>query len=71
MKNKKRPLKQIDKTEYKYVNLVEQNGKQFYFARIPQFSCSKSFDDLRSAAKWVDIKFIERGKKPVNILVAK
>jgi len=64
-------FKHINKTEYKYVNLVEQDGKQFYFARLPQFSCSKSFDDLRIAAKWVDIKLIKNGKKPVNILVAK
>lgn len=64
-------FKHISRTEYKYVNLVQQNEKQFYFARLPQFKVSKSFDDLRSAAKWVDIKLIEKGKMPVNILVAK
>lgn len=64
-------IKQIAKTEFRYVNLVSQAGKQFYFARLPQYKCSKMFDDLRSAARWVDIKLIEKGKKAVNILVSK
>ena len=61
-------LKHISSTAFKYVNRVSQNGKEFYFARITQYRCSKSFDDLRQAAKWVDMKLIEKGKEPVNIL---
>ena len=64
-------FKHIRDTQYKYVNSVEQNGNKFYFARLPQFKCSKRFDNLRDAAKWIDLKLIEKGKKPVNILVAK
>lgn len=64
-------LKHIASTDFKYVNKVSQNGKEFYFARLPQYKCSKSFDDLRTAAKWVDVKLIEKGKEPVNILVHK
>lgn len=64
-------LKHIASTEFKYVNRVSQNGKEFYFARLPQYRCSNSFDDIRKAAKWVDLKLIQKGKEPVNILVRK
>lgn len=64
--------KRIGKTKFKYVSLHEYKGIQFYFAHVLGLGY-KSFtiNELREAAKWVDIQLIENGKKPVNILKRK
>jgi hypothetical protein len=56
--------KRIGKSKYKYVSIYE-NCFQAY---IPKFKWTKYFHDEREAAKGVDLKFIENGKEPVNIL---
>ena len=66
-------IKRIGSTKYKYVSEMEVGGKRCYHARISNSNIlwGKYFDDLRDAAKAVDIKMIEKGKEPVNILVRK
>lgn len=58
--------------KYKYVSLFRDHlGNEKWHVRIPTFGINKSFDDEKKAAKFVDMKMIERGKEPVNILVRK
>jgi hypothetical protein len=58
--------------KYKYVSLFRDHlGNEKWHVSIPYFGINKSFDDEKKAAKFVDMKMIERGKKPVNILVRK
>ena len=64
-------IKRIGSTKYKYVSEMEVEEKRCYHARISNFLWKKYFDDLRDAAKAVDLKMIEKGKEPVNILVRK
>lgn len=66
-------IKRIGSTKYRYVSEMEVDGKRCYHARITtsHILWEKYFDDLRDAAKAVDIQMIEKGKEPVNILVPK
>lgn len=60
---------EIKKTEYKYVSLVVYKGVQTYRAHIPELGDFKKFSpSCKDLAKIVDLKFIENGKDPVNIL---
>ncbi len=63
-------IKRIGSTKYKYVSEMDVEGKRCYHARISYFLWEKYFDDLRDA-KAVNLKMIEKGKEPVNILVRK
>jgi len=62
------------KTEYKYVYLVKNNttvnneNTKYRGAVCGKYSY---FDNIKDAAKWVDLRLIEQGKEPVNILVRK
>ena len=59
----------LEKSEYKNVYKVEIGSKTQYRANV--FNVQKYFDEERDAAKWVDLRLIEKGKEPVNILVRK
>lgn len=69
-------MRQIKKSDkYKGVKLVSNNGKNVWMASgyTKGLSWMKMFDDdsvesERKAAKLYDIKQIEKGKDPVNIL---
>lgn len=64
-------LKRIRKSvTYKYVTLYNtKNGDERWGVSI--FGNTKYYETEREAAKAVDIKLIEKGKEPVNILVRK
>jgi hypothetical protein len=58
-------------TVFKYVFEKEKNGKKFFEARILEkrhLLLKSHHETLKNAAKAVDIKLIELGKEPVNIL---
>lgn len=58
--------------KYKYVSLVKNYlGTERWQVRIPMFGINKNFVNQKDAAKFVDLKMIERGKEPVNILIRK
>ena len=63
--------KEINKSsKYKYVRKkICENGNVNWIARV--YGVTKCFDTEREAAKWVDIRLIKTGKKPVNVLVRK
>lgn len=64
--------KYAGKSEYKYVNKWIVGGVLKYRAHINKFGGWVKFCDTeRGAAKAVDLKLIEKGKEPVNILVRK
>ena len=63
-------LKSI-KTEYKYVKSMTYEGVTVYYAQVSRYGWSKMFEDIKEAAKAVDLKLISKGKKPVNILKPK
>jgi hypothetical protein len=58
------------KSKYKYVQNLNMNGKDYWTINIKGVSKPK-FENEREAAIAVDKYFISKGKKPVNILVAK
>ena len=58
------------KSKYKYVQNLKANGKDYWTLNIIGVSKIK-FESERQAAIAVDKYFISRGKKPINILVAK
>lgn len=60
--------KRICKTEYKCVSLEIRNGVLTFVDRIKQYKWTKYFSSCRKAALAVDMKFIEKGKSPRNIL---
>ena len=63
--------KRIPKSsKYKYVAKMECE-KGFIRWRACCLGASKSFKNERDAAKWVDLRLIEKGKEPVNILIRK
>ena len=66
-----RTFKRIPKSsKYKYVTKREcERGVIRWYADC--LGGSKSFEKERDAAKWVDLRLIEKGKDPVNILVRK
>jgi hypothetical protein len=56
---------------YKGVYLYRRNGRQeVYFGEI-QKKKKGGFETERQAAIWVDMRLIEAGKEPVNILKRK
>ena len=65
-------MKFSEKTEYKYVYKVKSNKsvnnqKSQFKGKVGK--SSKYFDNLKDAAKWVDLYLISIKKEPVNILV--
>jgi len=65
-------MKFSEKTEYKHVYKVKNNRsvnnqKTQFLGKVGKVS--KSFDNLKDAAKWVDLYLISKNKEPVNILV--
>lgn len=67
MKNgKKRNI--IAKSKYNHIYEYEE-GKEGWFAKLGKKQ--KWFKDERDAAKWIDLRLIEQGKEPVNILIRK
>jgi len=55
-------------SSFKYVQKYLTESKEERFA-AKVFGISKTFKNEREAAKFVDLKMIERGKEPVNVLV--
>ena len=65
-------MKFSEKTEYKYVYRVKNNTcvnstKTQFLGKVGK--TQKYFDNLKDAAKWVDLYLISIKKEPVNILV--
>lgn len=57
-------------SSFKYVQkYLTESKEERYYAKVGR-KC-KSFANERDAAKFVDLKLIEQGKEPVNILVRK
>lgn len=67
--NHDRRKKYLGKTEYAHVSMVEFLGEVYYKATIK--SWTKHFIDLKEAARAVDLKLIEKGLEPKNILKKK
>jgi hypothetical protein len=63
--------KELNKSsKYKYVRKkIGEKGFENWIARC--LGAVKCFDNERDAAKWVDLRLIDKGKEPVNILVRK
>lgn len=57
------------KLVYKLKNNDSVNNTFHWFAKVGKKQ--KNFRTEREAAKWVDLRLIEKGKEPVNILVRK
>ena len=64
-------FKRIKKgSKYKYVSkMISQKGRVVWRSKV--LGASKYFDTEKEAAKWVDLRLIEKGKEPLNILVRK
>ena len=62
-------MKRICKTEYKYVSVVSYDGIPTFRAELCKYKWRKCFASCREAALAVDKKLLEKGQKPVNILV--
>lgn len=58
------------KSIYKHVSIFEYNNNIYYKAQIAKFKWHKFFIDEKQAARAVDIKLIEKGLSPLNILRA-
>jgi hypothetical protein len=58
------------KSIYKHVSMFEYNKILYYKAQIAKFKWHKFFTTEKQAAKAVDIKLIEKGLSPLNILKA-
>lgn len=58
-------------SKYKYVKYYKGYYGEGWAAQIPLFRWGELFDDEKKAAIAVDIKMIEKGKEPVNVLVHK
>ena len=56
---------------FKYVYWVEFSGIDMWRAELHKYKWQKvfAFDKERDAAKEVDLKLIENGESPINILV--
>ena len=62
--------KWVGLTEYYNVySYIDINKDVLYHARYKRVS--KLFDNIKLAAKWVDMKLIEDNKEPMNILKRK
>jgi hypothetical protein len=67
VKFKKKKVR-VGKTQYKYVSEYLYDDETMYLASITSLKWLKVCKDIRDAAKCVDLKLIEVGKQPVNIL---
>ena len=54
---------------YKYVSKYKMGAKILWLGKV--LRTGKTFDTEREAALYVDKVLLNKGKKPVNILVAK
>jgi hypothetical protein len=59
------------KSKYKGVSLLVCRKVDTKVWRGNLGKKQKYFDNEKDAAKWVDLRLIEQGKEPVNILVRK
>ena len=57
--------------EYAHVSLFEYKKELYYKAQMSKYNWSVFFLTEKEAAKAVDIKLIEKGQEPVNILKPK
>ena len=60
----------LGKSIYKHVSMFEYEKIIYYKAQIAKFKWHKFFTTEKQAAKAVDIKLIEKGFSPLNILKA-
>lgn len=61
-----------ESSNFKYVSKYIINGtREVYQANIGKFKWCKWYESERTAAIGVDVKFLEKGQKPVNILKRK
>ena len=59
-------------SNYKYVYTYEiEKGNFVYQSYIPKYKWSKYHKTEKEAAKAVDLKLIENGESPINILIKK
>jgi hypothetical protein len=56
---------------YKNVTMYRLGGKQIYYRGAVCKYSKRGFETEREAAIWVDMRLIEAGKEPVNILKRK
>jgi len=61
----------IGQSNYKHVAIFELLGVTYYKAQLNKYKWYKFFDNEKDAAKAVDLKLIEKGLKPINILKEK
>lgn len=59
------------KSAYKHVSMFEYDKVLYYKSQIAKFKWHKFFTTEKEAARAVDLKLIEKGFSPVNILKAK
>lgn len=59
------------KSKYKGVSLLDCTSGTTKQWRGNTGKKQKYFETEKEAAKWVDLRLIEKGKEPVNILVRK
>lgn len=64
----KKEKKYIRKSEYAHVSLFDYNGEVYYKAQMSKYNWAVFFLTEKEAAKAVDMKLIEKGLDPVNIL---
>lgn len=68
--------KKSEKTEYKYIYIrTDVTLYQFYFVNCPLIKYYKAFKidewNLKDIAKRLDIKLIQAGREPINVLKKK
>jgi hypothetical protein len=68
---RRKDKKYIRKSEYAHVSLFEYKKELYYKAQISKYNWSVFFLTEKEAAKAVDMKLIEKGQDPVNILKPK
>ena len=67
----KKEKRYIRKSEYAHVSLFDYKGEVYYKAQMSKYRWAVFFLTEKEAAKAVDIKLIEKGLDPVNILKPK
>jgi hypothetical protein len=66
--NSKKDKKLVRKSEYKHVSIFTYSGFIYYKAQIKKLKFASFFLVEKDAAKAVDLKLIENGITPINIL---
>lgn len=64
----------MEKSKFKGIHQILINGKNLYWQmklKVNGRNCSKCFNTEREAAKAYDLKLIELGRSPVNVLIKK